>query len=203
MNQWSDSSKNNLRVICGEAPIFRGSWFLSHTARLHWKKPNRMSHLAAPAARFAVDRPCSTGASIGKLVRRLGRDRHRRSDSQRFRERGRTADGSIDNVASIDSRQCPSAAKPPSAEPSVPAMAAEHPSQRATAQFAGRLAVLFLAFAVLRAPTSGPGRKKRRHSGESWDFFWIMHAVMRSTSGMKLPHSRNASGVQACSCSGV
>src|SRR6185437_10592098 len=44
---------------------------------------------------------------------------------------------------------------------------------------------------------SGPALKKRRHSGESCDLFWIMHAVMRSTSGMKAPQSRMASGWQA------
>ena len=53
------------------------------------------------------------------------------------------------------------------------------------------------------SPGSGPGRKNARHCGESWDFFWIMQAVMASTFGTNSPHSRIASGEQACCCSGV
>lgn len=34
------------------------------------------------------------------------------------------------------------------------------------------------------SPGAGPRRKKRPHSGESCDLFWIMQAVIRSTSGM-------------------
>lgn len=48
----------------------------------------------------------------------------------------------------------------------------------------------------------GSGLKYTRHSGLNWDFFWIMQTVMRSTSGTYSPHSRIASGVQACCCSG-
>jgi hypothetical protein len=48
-----------------------------------------------------------------------------------------------------------------------------------------------------------PDRKKTRHCGESCDFFWIMQAVMASTFGTNSPHSRIASGWQACCCSGV
>ena len=40
------------------------------------------------------------------------------------------------------------------------------------------------------SPGSGPARKNRRHSGESCDLFAIIQAVMRSTSGTKLPHNR-------------
>jgi hypothetical protein len=50
---------------------------------------------------------------------------------------------------------------------------------------------------------SGPALNKRRHSGESCDLFWIMQAVMRSTSGIKAPQSRMASGWQACCSSAV
>ena len=50
--------------------------------------------------------------------------------------------------------------------------------------------------------SSGSGRKCARQPGESWDFFRIMQAVMRSTSGTNSPHSCIASPVQACCCSG-
>ena len=59
---------------------------------------------------------------------------------------------------------------------------------------------MLAGFLALRA-AAGMGRKTRRHCGDNCDFFWIMQAVMRLTSGMKLPQSRMASGVQACSCS--
>jgi len=60
-------------------------------------------------------------------------------------------------------------------------------------------------FFGLRGLSSGsaPARKYTRQPGESCDLFWIMQAVMRSTSGTYAPHSRIASGVQACCCSGV
>ncbi len=45
--------------------------------------------------------------------------------------------------------------------------------------------------------------KNARHPGVSWDLFLIMQAVMRSTSGMSALQRRNASPLQACSCSGV
>jgi hypothetical protein len=45
--------------------------------------------------------------------------------------------------------------------------------------------------------------KNARHPGVSWDLFLIMQAVMRATSGMSAPQRRNASPLQACSCSGV
>lgn len=53
------------------------------------------------------------------------------------------------------------------------------------------------------ATGSGSGLKCARHPGDSRALFWIMHAVMRSTSGMKAPQSDIASPVQACCCSGV
>src|SRR5438034_228471 len=43
--------------------------------------------------------------------------------------------------------------------------------------------------------------KCARHPGVSWDLFLIMQAVMRSTSGISAPQSRNASPLQACRCS--
>ena len=48
----------------------------------------------------------------------------------------------------------------------------------------------------------GSGRKCARQPGLSWAFFRIMQVVTRSTSGMSELHRRNASPVQACSCSG-
>lgn len=51
---------------------------------------------------------------------------------------------------------------------------------------------------------SGPDDlKTARQPGVSWDLFLTMQAVMRSTFGMSELHSRNASPVHACSCSGV
>src|SRR5882757_4960493 len=50
---------------------------------------------------------------------------------------------------------------------------------------------------------SGSGLNCARHPGESWDLLRTMQAVTRSTSGISGPQSRNASPVQACSCSGV
>lgn len=45
--------------------------------------------------------------------------------------------------------------------------------------------------------------KWARQAGESWDFLATMHAVTRPTSGMAALQRRNASLLQACSCSGV
>jgi hypothetical protein len=53
------------------------------------------------------------------------------------------------------------------------------------------------------AVASGSGLKNARHTGVNCDLFLIMQAVTRSTSGISAPQSRNASGLQACSCSGV
>ena len=50
---------------------------------------------------------------------------------------------------------------------------------------------------------SGSGLKYTRQPGESWDFFLIMQAVMRSTSGTNSPQSCMASPLQACCSSGV
>ena len=50
---------------------------------------------------------------------------------------------------------------------------------------------------------SGSGLNCARHGGESCDFLATMHAVTRSTLGISELHSRKASLVQACSCSGV
>jgi hypothetical protein len=50
---------------------------------------------------------------------------------------------------------------------------------------------------------SGSGLNCARHPGESWDLLRAMQAVTRSTSGISALQSRNASPVQACSCSGV
>ena len=60
----------------------------------------------------------------------------------------------------------------------------------------------------LRAATgaaigSGSGLKNARQPGESCDFLLTMQAVTASTFGIWGPQSRNASPVQACSCSGV
>ena len=38
--------------------------------------------------------------------------------------------------------------------------------------------------AAAASPAAGSWRKKRPHSGESCDLFWIMQAVIRSTSGI-------------------
>jgi len=50
---------------------------------------------------------------------------------------------------------------------------------------------------------SGSGLNCARQAGESWDFLATMQAVTRLTSGISELQSRNASLVQACSCSGV
>jgi hypothetical protein len=53
------------------------------------------------------------------------------------------------------------------------------------------------------AAGSGSGLNCSRQAGESWDFLATMQAVTRLTSGISELQSRNASPVQACSCSGV
>jgi hypothetical protein len=50
---------------------------------------------------------------------------------------------------------------------------------------------------------TGSGLNWARQPGLSCDLFLAMQAVTRSTSGISAPHSRNASFVHACSCSGV
>jgi hypothetical protein len=66
--------------------------------------------------------------------------------------------------------------------------------------FAGLMLSGFPAGGVAAASFS---LKNVRHPGVSWDLFLIMQAVMRATSGMSAPQRRNASPLQACSCSGV
>jgi hypothetical protein len=91
---------------------------------------------------------------------------------------------------------------------------------RQLARFAGFLALRGLAPTALRgvvgrmtvgrpaglaavALGSGSDLNCARQTGESWDFLATMQAVTRSTSGISELQSRNASPVQACSCSGV
>jgi hypothetical protein len=50
---------------------------------------------------------------------------------------------------------------------------------------------------------SGSGLNWARQPGLSCDLFLAMQAVTRSTSGISALQRRNASLVQACSCSGV
>jgi hypothetical protein len=58
--------------------------------------------------------------------------------------------------------------------------------------------------AIVTGAASGSGDLKyTRHWGLSSDLFLIMHAVMRSTSGIASPQRRNASGLHACCSSGV
>src|SRR3954453_11689072 len=68
---------------------------------------------------------------------------------------------------------------------------------------AGLIAIGPPAGAAAASVGWGPDLKNARHSGESCDLLRIMHAVTRSTSGISGPQSRNASGLQACCCSGV
>src|SRR5687768_4651115 len=92
--------------------------------------------------------------------------------------------------------------------------------RRQIARFAGFLALRGLALTALRdvagrmtvgrpagltaaALGSGSGLKCARQAGESWDFLATMQAVTRLISGIPELQSRNASPVQACSCSGV
>ena len=89
--------------------------------------------------------------------------------------------------------------------------------RRQVAGFAGFLVLRGLALAALRGVAgritvgrpaglaaasrgSGSGLNWARQGGESWDFLATMQAVTRPISAL---HSRNASPVQACSCSGV
>ena len=53
--------------------------------------------------------------------------------------------------------------------------------------------------------SEGPGSflNTARQPGLSWDLFWIMQTVTASTFGIAELQRRNASPVQACSCSGV
>lgn len=67
----------------------------------------------------------------------------------------------------------------------------------------GAMLVGLPARGAAASPGSGPRRKNAAHCGESCAFLWIMQAVMASTFGTNSPHSRIASGVQACCCSGV
>jgi len=67
----------------------------------------------------------------------------------------------------------------------------------------GLIAIGLPAGAAVARLGSGSGLNCARHGGESWDFFASMQAVTRSTLGISELHSRKASLVQACSCSGV
>ena len=60
-----------------------------------------------------------------------------------------------------------------------------------------------LCAGTARAATGSGDLKYTRQQRLSSDFFLIMQAVTRSTSGMASPQSRNASGEHACCCSGV
>src|SRR6201747_678328 len=62
---------------------------------------------------------------------------------------------------------------------------------------------LMLVGSPAAALGSGSGLNCARHPGESCDFLAAMQAVTRSTSGISELQSRNASPVQAFSCSGV
>jgi hypothetical protein len=62
---------------------------------------------------------------------------------------------------------------------------------------------LMLVGSLAAALGSGSALNCARHPGESWDLLRAMQAVTRSTSGISELQSRNASPVQACSCSGV
>jgi len=68
---------------------------------------------------------------------------------------------------------------------------------------AGRIAIGLPAGAAAARLGSGSGLNCARQGGESCDFFATMQAVTRSTFGISELHSRKASLVQACSCSGV
>ena len=68
---------------------------------------------------------------------------------------------------------------------------------------AGRITVGRPAGLATASRGSGSGLNWARQGGESWDFLATMQAVTRLTSGISELHSRNASPVQACSCSGV
>lgn len=62
---------------------------------------------------------------------------------------------------------------------------------------------LMVVGASAAAFSSGSGLNCARQAGESWDLLRAMQAVTRATSGISELQSRNASPVQACSCSGV
>lgn len=68
---------------------------------------------------------------------------------------------------------------------------------------AGRIAIGLPAGAAAARLGSGSALNCARQGGESCDFLATMQAVTRSTSGISELHSRKASLVQACSCSGV
>ena len=68
---------------------------------------------------------------------------------------------------------------------------------------AGRITVGRPAGLTAASRGSGSGLNCARQGGESWDFLATMQAVTRPTSGISELHSRNASPVQACSCSGL
>ena len=67
----------------------------------------------------------------------------------------------------------------------------------------GRMTVGRPAGLTTASRGSGPDLKCARQAGESCDLFRTMQAVTRLMSGMSELQSRNASPVQACSCSGV
>ena len=83
--------------------------------------------------------------------------------------------------------------------------------RQVAADLTGFLGFFALALTALRdvagraaaATGSGPDLKCARQAGESWDFLATMQAVTRLISGISELQRRNASPVQACSCSGV
>ena len=66
----------------------------------------------------------------------------------------------------------------------------------------GLIAIGLPARPLAASRGSGP-RNCARHCGESCDLLAVMQAVTRSTLGISELQRRNASPVQACSCSGV
>ena len=68
---------------------------------------------------------------------------------------------------------------------------------------AGRAAVDRPTGLAVVSRGSGSGPNCARQGGESSDFLATMQAVTRPTSGISELQRRNASPLQACSCSGV
>src|SRR3982074_2832394 len=73
------------------------------------------------------------------------------------------------------------------------------------AGFRGDAGLMLRGFPAATGVTaaSGSDLKNARQPGLSCDLFLTMQTVTRSTSGMSALQRRNASLVQACSCSGV
>src|SRR5664279_456928 len=180
MNQRADSWKKNLQSIVAKPLINQRGWLLSHTLALPQRRKSNQTHACRESARG---------------FRRLARDPFAFDPSKRPRHR-------LLQHRYVLREQKESEQQHPRANSCCRhgASDASRVGRQVAAGLTGFLGFRGLTLTGLRAaaglmlrglPTltdvrsvAGSGRKNARQPGESWDLFWIMQTVMRSTSGM-------------------